>query len=1340
MSLESNDGSSVDALFSPSTFSKILLSSPLLAASPDNQALAVQIYNLVPASTPTSPLQARVEALLARGPDDWHADFVAEKCCGTVPLTNLERRATANLLVALHPETLKPIINATSFRPCLWRPMLQAAVAAVMTAAVTGPLQRQASNGLFSGSLYPGGEQSPSFPRMNGDEEAEAEMAAEMPDGRRGYSLAHASQILTVASQICLQRCRQLGSPDDLLIMSSAGANEPFESVLALAQALAFLVHSISFATSSSGGHNRTQEALKAALPWLTSPMASVAADGVNTILLRLAADMATVMQRGQLHVQQTCDILQSAAILLEFEPWLARHRRSERDSNLPPEVVQLILQFTDLAYQVHAQLVAVTAPVEPQLNAPPELEESSLAGASTSAGGLSLLDHSPDAAVASLSGNSAKADDLSAGAKPLQAADDRSVWTTFKAFHRLFLLVRQGLRRSAAANLGELHRGSVRLPLHSVVPGFVLAALSSICQSSSRLLAVPLQRYALCCNPESGKPSSHLREFMEELEAPDGVTMRRQLLQDELVVTGLTQRLEKQGHGGVLADEALEVLWTWLRDVVDFREDVHDRHERDSGASAALHGLAALVHQRRAQRHAGRVSREPMGGPEDADSRQRSFRNLNGTATAAIAGPSVSFLHAPVGQRLHGLSCVFELECWLAWLWSRPEQHNYDRWALSSGGACELTVQEMRLSIKASRAERDQPLSQCLTDLVELAKGMLATSTGAKASTMSQAVLTRVLAVLELIVDLPLTKETRQSLLDSLFLVAARRAEEDIVALRYLIPLICKLFACDYDGVLEIPPERSAAISQLFEHGLSCDMGSVLVAAMRGIRCGRRESNGEAGDLRGFFGAESFLRVTMALDNAFFCPPFFVILNRHLCEVKAKAPLASHMVAITEIIMQSMAHAVQELALDASHMVPSARLPAAARAQVFATGFTLLLTMLEDMDELGFTGRFVSAAVSLLPERHRLSTAAHRVLINGLQRLHLSFTLGVSERDCIVSGVLTSRKKRVYLREPRHVGDITLLFACLYAQDEAVLSSAQQQRGGRPEDPPAAAPALVEEGLVQLLTLLRDPTETSACPTALALALLEFEPPRQMLQALVDRWSSRLTTPTTADERSSSVSSSRGRRAADSDPTARVSPAALAQLASQASSSPGPTRVRPEQRQEQVHAVKHRAALRAEALLACSVFDLLRRRNQSTAIVEWVSMSLGNLLHTQDCERVLACLFAAAAPDEGLARSLVPLLTAGPGQAAASGGEDVDGGLSPTSDSMERALSRSADDMIAMAPELLWLTGLRFFASDMVSSSMRSAMVNMLSSSARPMLRALADACITWRSAQARD
>jgi hypothetical protein len=425
---------------------------------------------------------------------------------------------------------------------------------------------------------------------------------------------------------------------------------------------------------------------------------------------------------------------------------------------------------------------------------------------------------------------------------------------------------------------------------------------------------------------------------------------------------------------------------------------------------------------------------------------------------------------------------------------------------------------------------------------------------------------------------------------------------------------------------------------------------------------------------------------------------------------------------------MQCMTQAVQETSEQLHlHVVPAARLPSAARPQVIATGFTLLVTVPEDVEEVGFTGRFVAASISLLPSRHRLSAAAHRALLNGLQRVHLSFTLGTNERDCITSGVLLSSVRTLDLAEPRQVSDVSLLLACLYAQDQALLPPEEQQRGGRPEDALVMAEGLTHSGLVQLRSLLRDPTYVEASARTLARVLLDFETPRQVLQDLVDRWSSRFSgdaSAAAAAAQAEAAASEAEEHAAAQPPGAAESEAVL--MAAQAAATAASAQARA--------AAQHRWALRAEAILAYHVLELLRRRGLGEAVGEWIAMSLGNLMHATDCERVLACLFAAAAPggETNTTRSLLPYVAWGGG----SGGEAEGRGESGADAGAGAGSIGGGRGSAPLAPELLWVAGLRFFASETMSESTRTAVVSMLSSSRVASLQALAEACLAWHAA----
>lgn len=697
----------------------------------------------------------------------------------------MERQALALALVSLHEDTLSAIVTATAFRDCLWLPLVQQAVAAVCIAAVA-----------------------PENTELDETSNGGAEPVAHATDTPTA-SLAHAAKILALCSQACIQRCRSLlRSGDDTATKLEPSASPcTLETALALGQALGYLVRVSTSARNNAFG-NRADHVICTAVPWQAAPGDNTAGEAVDSIVRILVQRLQLDRQQQQrkqppsvhqLQLIHCCTALQILATLLEFAPWLALTQTSSHDKQPSASALSVIWAATDILYELHRQLTADTLPIDPPL---PNL------------------------------------DGEEKGSSPTQ---DQPQPTTHQhqpywSLHRLFLVSRWSAARHASAALPQLQRGIVPPPtqLCSSVPPFAYHAIHRLCQTLSRLQALPLQRYALCCNPETGKPSSHLREFMQELQAPEGVSMRRQLLQDELVVTGLVRRLQLQGCGRLPgSDEALELPWTWLRDVVELRADVHDRHERDAGVAAALHGMATMLLLRRGCSRSAADNHEAVGGPEP-EGAQPSYRNLHGTSTARIAGPPVSFLHATVGQRMHQLACMLEQEYFLAWDADSADPCDVPSLETEKG-ICELTVQEARSAEIAAKREGDRPLAQCLDDMVEIARSLLTASISSR--DVPQAVLSQVLGALELIVDLPLSPKMRLTLLDALFIVAQRRVEEDIVALRYLLPAMCKLLARDYDAAAGLAQDRVGVLTQLLEHGLASDMGSVLVATLRSVR-----------------------------------------------------------------------------------------------------------------------------------------------------------------------------------------------------------------------------------------------------------------------------------------------------------------------------------------------------------------------------------------------------------------------------------------------------------------------------------------------------------------------
>ena len=201
--------------------------------------------------------------------------------------------------------------------------------------------------------------------------------------------------------------------------------------------------------------------------------------------------------------------------------------------------------------------------------------------------------------------------------------------------------------RHCFAANEG-LAQGLVDPAVSHRLPRHLRRALGDMVACLSYKASGQLHHFCLCCHPETVKPSQHVTEFFDELLHPSGVGMRRQLLQDDLVVSALVARLQGRlataARCQVSSPESTETLWTWLRDVIEFRGEHPEPAERRRCVCSAIAGLTSIVVELSSRNHIQHVL-----------AAERSRRNLSllGSQELPLAPLEVPFFESPAGDRL---------------------------------------------------------------------------------------------------------------------------------------------------------------------------------------------------------------------------------------------------------------------------------------------------------------------------------------------------------------------------------------------------------------------------------------------------------------------------------------------------------------------------------------------------------------------------------------------------------------------------------------------------------------------------------------------------------------
>lgn len=160
-----------------------------------------------------------------------------------------------------------------------------------------------------------------------------------------------------------------------------------------------------------------------------------------------------------------------------------------------------------------------------------------------------------------------------------------------FNLYHRLLLAATHLCTPNKMLVKGISHLKSNMLPHH------LRSAMISTVAAVFDGVDITLHSFALCCHPETVKASSQVVEFMAELKSPEGIEMRRQLLQDGLVIGALAKRISSSNALDTTPNlDMSAMLWSWLQDVLSFRGSHPDEFEQKICVQSAISGLTALA------------------------------------------------------------------------------------------------------------------------------------------------------------------------------------------------------------------------------------------------------------------------------------------------------------------------------------------------------------------------------------------------------------------------------------------------------------------------------------------------------------------------------------------------------------------------------------------------------------------------------------------------------------------------------------------------------------------------------------------------------------------------
>ena len=183
-------------------------------------------------------------------------------------------------------------------------------------------------------------------------------------------------------------------------------------------------------------------------------------------------------------------------------------------------------------------------------------------------------------------------------GSEKVESESERAERTringmTLLTLHRLGLLTKESSNVLSPRSVGNLlHPYGGR---DEKLPLFLRLSLNAVVSNVAPLVMTDMQHYALCCNPETCKPSSRIVSFLEELQQSGGEDMRNDLLQDDLVAQGLVHRIRIIGFRNT-SERALGLLWTWLTDMIDMRENQPTRESKEATVVLGLRALTSIL------------------------------------------------------------------------------------------------------------------------------------------------------------------------------------------------------------------------------------------------------------------------------------------------------------------------------------------------------------------------------------------------------------------------------------------------------------------------------------------------------------------------------------------------------------------------------------------------------------------------------------------------------------------------------------------------------------------------------------------------------------------------
>ncbi|EGD75961.1 hypothetical protein PTSG_00669 [Salpingoeca rosetta] len=468
--------------------------------------------------------------------------------------------------------------------------------------------------------------------------------------------------------------------------------------------------------------------------------------------------------------------------VLILKHPGVKTHLVREAPDELTPLGIELISSTVDVAYDLFRYTTLSRLPPHPRdpvsrLDLQERLEGDDMYGAD--------------------------ADDQEHKKPSEEAAETRVSGLTLLTLHRLGLLTKESTNVLSPRAVGRLlNQYGGR---DETLPHFFRLSLNAVVANVAPLVMTSMQQYALCCNPESCKPSSRIVTFLQQLQVSEGVGMRRELLQDDHVAQGLAHRVRIIGFRNT-SEEALGLLWTWLRDIVELRDDQLTRESRETTTLLAVRSLTTVL---------------SMIDPEAHTSVFPPYLEVENSLSSYLETVAGLYLH-----RVH-LMQRFDYMATHGTTWRQLGR----RMTQISPDDTAKSVSSLRRCVDEHAASGEL---QCHRFLIYLPQVIEMCLSLVQRDSQAIKILNGACEALHVLLDKVHDAKQLSDIAVVLFdLANSELIADDHIVLRSVIPILCKLQAINHDG----DHRRLELISNMLHTALGSQLPSVRMAALTGIK-----------------------------------------------------------------------------------------------------------------------------------------------------------------------------------------------------------------------------------------------------------------------------------------------------------------------------------------------------------------------------------------------------------------------------------------------------------------------------------------------------------------------